>query len=579
MHRYVALIATDTNRNRWQALKTQCAASLRDWTEAFATDAVIVWIHADGASGLNFRPIGPSGVLLGRDFASDPADGAGSPALWGAYITIEADERSVRVRRDPTGRLDCWRLRLPHAELLFSHYGDVRALQGRELQINWDYLAYHLGTDWLRGRETAYVDILEVLPGEELTYASGLVNAHWFWRPGEQTQRRFQSEAAAAAGLRAAAERATRAWSAENESILLDLSGGLDSAIVLGLLRSSAKHPKVTCVNWVTQSADGDERRFAREAAEMHGVKLIEHNLSADQMTLRPSFSCRLMRPSPRSLSLGYDVEGARISKEVGATAFFTGTGGDHLFFDHLPGLAVRDLLHHRGPAPSVFSTAAAMARISGETVWSVAGALARHEIARRPPPLEARPNRLLTAMGLAQYDAKRFTHPWALEATWTHEPAKRQQVLNVAELQRHYYRYGRADAAEEIHPLFSQPVIEAALRTPAYWFAAGGRQRGLARRAFTDLLPAAIRERRTKGSNTAYWTQALIAGLPGIRSALMDGCLVAKGLLDRAVLERELTPLSLAAGKNLMALVNCLSVELWIRQAQADQEEAASHA
>lgn len=48
--------------------------------------------------------------------------------------------------------------------------------------------------------------------------------------------------------MRSAAERAVDHWATLYRSILLDLSGGLDSAIVLGLLRRHPRHPDVVGV-------------------------------------------------------------------------------------------------------------------------------------------------------------------------------------------------------------------------------------------------------------------------------------------------------------------------------------------
>lgn len=572
MHRFVALISAGSDRTLWLDRAAKAAEHFATWTSVLDSDIAKVWLQADGAAGLGYRPLPPLGVLLGRAFPGG-ADGA-----WGAFVSIQidAEARRVSVRRDPTGRIQCWRLDLPGAHVLFSHYEDILPLQQAPLGLNWDYLAYHLKTDWLRGSATGYAEILELLPGDEHVFApEGATNAPW-WRPQACTGRPVATESEARAALRDAAERSTRAWADQCRHILLDLSGGLDSAIVLGLLRRCAGHRQVTCVNWVTESADGDERAFARDAAEFYGVPLMEQQLTADDVSLAPQFSGRLMRPTPRSLSLGYDAHGTRISTEIGAEAFFTGTGGDHLFYDHLPGLALRDLLHHRGLTGETFGVAADLARIGRETVWSIAAAVLDHAVSRSAQHTDARANPFLTAAAVDVYDADRFTHPWALSDAWNAEPAKRRQVLNVAELQRHYYRYGRAEAAEEVHPLFSQPVFEAALSIPAYWFAAGGRQRGLARLAFEDLLPPSIRDRRTKGSNTAYWTHSLVKALPQLRPLLLDGRLAARGLLDRTRLEAGLTPLALAAGKDLMPLVNCISVELWVKQAEADQAMAA---
>ncbi len=171
--------------------------------------------------------------------------------------------------------------------------------------------------------------------------------------------------------------------------------------------------------------------------------------------------------------------------------------------------------------------------------------------------------------------DFERYVHPWIAEGVGITPPAKLNQIANLIELQRHYYRYGRAEAAEETHALFSQPLLEASLRTPSHWFGLGGVQRGLARAAFADLLPEVIRDRRSKGSNAIYFIEFMQSRLSRIRDLLLGGRLSDNGLLDVPKVEAALTPLGLSSGKWFMALNICLTAELWVRQTESDAASA----
>ncbi|MDP3749277.1 MAG: asparagine synthase-related protein [Phenylobacterium sp.] len=498
---------------------------------------------------------------------------------WGAYVAIEVEaaRRSVRVLRDPTGRIECWKLSLEGLDVIFSHYEDVQWLQPRRSPINWDYVAYHLNNDWLRGDETGLEDISEVLPGEELLYLDGRPSKSRPWRPDKIAAERFATMDEAQRAIRQAAESAVTEWAARYGTIALDLSGGLDSSIVLGLLKRCAKHPNVVGANWVIAHAEGDERAFARAAAELHGVRLIEAEISPENLRFGAPVAHRLMRPSIRSMPLGYDERGAQIAKEIGADAYFTGTAGDHIFYDYLQVNAGSDYLHDRAPLGGAIGTAHQLAQVSKNTIWSVCGAALSDYVGGPKPLHQMFKNRNpFAAHEMSEAELNRFIHPWAHDGLHHTPPAKLQQVLNISELQRHYWRYGRADVSEEVHPLFSQPLVEACLRTPAYWFCAGGIQRGLARRIFSDLLPASIRTRRTKGANTSHWVRVMTQNLPHVRELMLEGHLASRGLLNRARMEEELTPLAMAAAKAQGPLAVCLTTEIWIQQTEANRGRSA---
>jgi hypothetical protein len=63
---------------------------------------------------------------------------------------------------------------------------------------------------------------------------------------------------------------------------------------------------------------------------------------------------------------------------------------------------------------------------------------------------------------------------------------------------------------------------------------------------------------------------------LPRVRSVLLEGRLAAEGLLDRAALSAALQPLPLAAGRDLMAIVRCLTTELWVQATEAAERSWA---
>jgi asparagine synthase (glutamine-hydrolysing) len=591
LHRFIALIARDNAPLRQSPLTRRILPIVAGWTSALDTDLTMVWVLSSSPSRLGAQVGAEGRCVIGADFERSKSGGLGAPPVcvrgsplsdrWGAYVSITVDEikRTVTVLRDPTGRVECWRISTPRVDVLFSHYSDVYELFEVGIDINWEYIIYHLNNNYLRGKETALTNILEVLPGEKITYHRDGIDEEMSWWPHIIANERYRSPEEAVAEIRSAAETSVGGWADRYASITLDLSGGLDSAIVLGLLRAQAKHGRVIGVNYLTGHPESDERSYAREAARMHGIEVVETQISAADLGGGADFSRRLLRPAIRTMPLGYDEIGAQMAKRLSADAFFTGTGGDHLFFDHLKASAACDYRHHHGVTPDLIHVAHELARVSRDTVWNVLGVVAKDAFAKSPGlrTLLESPNPFISSRARTEADYDRFVHPWFSAAAEATPPAKLRQIMNLIELQRHYYRYGRADVAEEVHPLFSQPVMEASLRTPAYWFGLGGLQRGLARRAFSDLLPPMIRTRRTKSANSSHWIQVMARNLPRFRELLLDGWLAQKGLVNRAELEQALTPLALSSLKQFVPLVGCITTEMWLQKAKDDLGAVAS--
>lgn len=123
-----------------------------------------------------------------------------------------------------------------------------------------------------------------------------------------------------------------------------------------------------------------------------------------------------------------------------------------------------------------------------------------------------------------------------------------------------------QTDTCDVIHPLLSQPVLEAALAIPTIDLTEGGRDRGLARNAFAARLPNEIRIRRTKGSLAQYFGEAIMQGLPELKLFLLEGHLAQRGYLDRGKLEAALT-MDVLIWKAVYGDVMLLTMtEAWVR-------------
>ena len=157
-------------------------------------------------------------------------------------------------------------------------------------------------------------------------------------------------------------------------------------------------------------------------------------------------------------------------------------------------------------------------------------------------------------------------THPAALSVVGEEDSAKRRQILGLVQGVGLHGPSLQTQAAAVIHPLLSQPVVEACLALPTHQLALGRRDRGLARRAFGDRLPSTILDRRSKGEMTAFYGRMIADGLDVLRPWLLEGRLAAMGLIDREGAEALLTRESLAWRGGYVDIMVTAAIEGWVR-------------
>jgi asparagine synthase (glutamine-hydrolysing) len=153
----------------------------------------------------------------------------------------------------------------------------------------------------------------------------------------------------------------------------------------------------------------------------------------------------------------------------------------------------------------------------------------------------------------------------------WTHQredlpKGKQFQIELIAELlNRHRFTPDLLYAPEH-HPLISQPLLDLSFRIPIYLLTHGGRQRGLAREAFHDIVPAEILAREDKGSTIELWIHKIRESEAFIRDLLLDGWLADKRLIDRAALEPHLVGHQPIRPEQWSQLAACIAAEIWVR-------------
>jgi asparagine synthase (glutamine-hydrolysing) len=269
--------------------------------------------------------------------------------------------------------------------------------------------------------------------------------------------------------------------------------------------------------------------------------------------------------------SLEFSVAEHEFVRECGATAIFTGDGGDGLFGRTTAHYAAREFLRRRGLRWQIRKVAEDVALMRDLTVWSVLGDALR---TRR----HGEPNELVVASRLRTLVSREILEAYQrtdiVPHPWYHVPSSERPwstVMRLGTLAQTIPLYDpRNDPAraspEYILPLFSQPAVEVGLRTPLYLTMAGGRDRVLARKAFVREVPAKILNRYWKDHPTGLVEGMMTANLRWVRELLLGGVLARLGVIDKQMVDKHLSSESVKSLTYGGELFNLVADEAWAR-------------
>lgn len=496
-------------------------------------------------------------------------------SYWGRYVAIlrEGANQKVRIVRDPSGGLPCYLTLYRRVSIVFSDIDPCLELGLVKPSINWKFVASMLPYSALQIRETGLNAVHELQPGERASLLGTEIEYTLMWRPAELAIRgRIADAAQATAVVREAVRETVHAWASLHRSVTHNLSGGLDSSIVLGCLKSAPNEPRVTCIHYFAPTGNEDERQYARLAAKHMDVELVECELDGADAPLERLMDIRL---APKPWFYIYDLIHSplevRIMADCGATGAFSGAGGDGLFMQARADLAVVDYLRHFGFRPGLLGVALDAARINRSSIWTTLyeGVLRHWRKPSRSVLSEFGGRRAVIPREVYERARNDFSllPPWIREAE-SLTPGLMWHIACLAIPPQFYESFGGATSIERTPVLMSQPVMEACLRIPSYIWITGGRDRSIARRAFMDVLPHAIIRRTQKGLADRFNRRMFDRNAAFLREMLLDGLLVKAGLLDRTKLEEFMRVDSTSEGFEYnQVLRHHLCTEIWARR------------
>ncbi|MFC3443879.1 asparagine synthase-related protein [Sphingobium rhizovicinum] len=538
----------------------------------YANDRLAIGISA----GLPFTLLpGGAGVILGAFFprkgrertldsllnweATGPREmlEAISTHFWGSYVLVcdNANGEGPLVARDPSGALAAYYKAEPGG-LRISN--DVRLLANC-FTIASDRVRDLIASDGYYAEETCLAGIFDLRPGMALMGVVSQPVERPFWFPWDHCpDPREPGNADAADIVKEAVCDTVASLCGAYERPLVFMSGGLDSSVVLAALHI-ANRP-AHCLTTYTADLSGDERGFARIVAKALDYPLDEQFLDPSLVDFTTCVASHLPRPKRRPLFQAMGKLAAPIVKDMGADILVNGSGGDQVFCSSQSMNAVIDSLKARRSLLATMATFENICELTGCSVGEGLKGIWRR--ARRPARHEWGINTDL----LVQTEKIRVPrHNW-LDCPKGTPPGKAFHVGMLLRVQESIESPFDADGPPMLNPLIAQPVVEACLGIPSWAWVRGGRNRAVAREAFSSDLPPAIVNRRAKSGPTSFSSQLLSKYRSQMRERLLGGVLAEQQVIDVAAVSHALDNVMQQSGPQSLRLLQLADTEAWCR-------------
>nr|QXY08339.1 asparagine synthase [uncultured Sphingobium sp.] len=485
--------------------------------------------------------------------------------FWGGYVAVvRCEDGRILIIRDPSGAVPVFWKTDGKRLFVVSELGDVQLVSAIRSCIDPERLAAFLWAPHLIGAQTCLTGVRELLGGQKLMWRSGNCGVSEIWSPWEHVELAPASRRADhIVVLRETILDCIRAWGDCFSSIVLGLSGGLDSSIVAAGLRQSSACFR--CLTMIGPGADGDERHYAGIVTGTYGLNVAHEHYRLEDIDPARGFLTHLPWPTGTLFAQGIAATHQRLAQEKPIDAIFTGNGGDMIFCSMHSVTPLVDLLRARAKPSALWRTAIDIADITGADVFTIF----RKAIARAfKPNLHALPGgdkSFLNPELLARALDNAEPHPW-LRPPAGILPGRTAHVAMIKRSQIGHEFYPRADGPVSVAPLLSQPIMELCLRIPSWEWTRGGIDRSAVRRAFHGALPAATLQRRSKGGPGGFMQQIYQKKSEQIRDILIDGGLQRLGIFDGKLLPTDLIATPGTASPVPARLMMLAAADSWVQ-------------
>ncbi|MFC4595395.1 asparagine synthase-related protein, partial [Sphingobium tyrosinilyticum] len=287
---------------------------------------------------------------------------------------------------------------------------------------------------------------------------------------------------------------------------------------------------------------------------------LVEQFLDPSLVDFTTCVAPHLPRPKRRPLFQAMGKLAAPLVREMDADVLVNGSGGDQVFCSTQSMNAVIDSLDARRSLLATLATFENIGELTGCSLGEGLKSIWRR--VRRP----ARHAWTINTDLLAQAENVRLpSHSW-LDCPKGTPPGKAFHVGMLLRVQESIESPFDADGPPMLNPLIAQPVVEACLRIPTWAWVRGGRNRAVAREAFSSDLPPAILNRKAKSGPTNFSSQLLSKYRSQMREMLLGGVLAEQQVIDVAAVSNALDNVMQQSGPRSLRLLQLADTEAWCR-------------
>lgn len=544
-------------------------------TQAFANHRIVALVgpscaciavgEAGCVLGTLFERHGPAealSTLHPKQVAAIPESGGRAllATHWGGYVAAIAGEESSTILRDPSADFPCYFVKGGRFTI-FASDAELLVKSGViGVSIDTEEIGRQLFRAFVPVPTTALRGIQELLAGFALRIPSRAIDQQRCWNPWDHVEWHEEDRDAAAERLARTIQHSVHATASPYGRTLLSVSGGLDSSIVASCLAKAGTD--TVCLTMFTDDPAGDERVFARTLCDSLCLKLIERPYRLSDIDLDTAIAANLPRPKDRLQALAFERVHHAVAAEIGVEAFVTGNGGDHIFGYSQSAAPIADRYLAEGLSSGTLASLIDVCRQTGcsmgdalRQAWALTRSNRNYQV--RPNPLFLHPD-FAAVLG-----PKDWHHPW-LEAPDGALPGKAAHIATILRVQPNL-EPSLGDRYPVLNALVSQPVVEACLKIPSWVWREGGRDRALVRRAFAEILPPAVLDRRIKGTPGRFAAQLLDHFRSPIRDRLLSGRLAASGIVDAAALDRILAGERPVPDLERVRILELVNAEAWI--------------
>lgn len=499
---------------------------------------------------------------------------------WGSYIALFIDKNNnvLNVFRSPMGTIPLYHYSTPEISLLFSDISMISLFFQDHLEIDWQQIAYRLQYPYTMNENTGFKNLKLLHHAQLLTITPASDAYKFMWCPSDFcATSKYKSPSSSliehlAQRIRNTVFSCTQTWMREHPKSLIQLSDGFDSSLITGVISKVSETSQVVCVT-CSDAPDTDMTlAYARNTAGQAGYHHHVIDRRAAALSVDNLSNCL---PTPWPVLLGCDDDVAhaesKIAHSYGLRTRIRGDGGDCLFGRWGGNLAASDYANDYRPSLQYFNVAMRSALVSDTTVW--------HALAKM---FRTRFNGVTNSDLRLDLNADNY---WGInrelqstiENIFMSTPWKDTQnamspgsILRMDSIMAEYNYFNivpHTQFLEPCQPLMSQPIVELCLSVPMYVWQYNGRERGLARRAFSDCLTPEVQLRTFKNDGALVYDAISRKNKFMLLNYLLNGALIEKKILCRTDLERCIRHPEEITSEQYTFLLVAAGAEAWVQK------------